>query len=297
MVTDEKKKKREEEAQAFLREREKLASQQGISSKAAGERLISSEDAKLRGTPQAQAAQELEALRIQNLKEQEMSRQLETTAPPAEIIQIPELPDMRGSFEKLFFPTAEEGAARRMKAFGTESKIPAIAAGVAAGAGAGLLGAALIPAAGATAGGAAAGGGTAAGIGIAASFAKLFTAKSLLIAVGAAVVFTEKELSDSEKALTLSMTGAEQTIQKLRENSMPFEEAQLNLEVAEMNINELERAVKISSVINPRVIVTGASKYKTRILLAKQALARMRTELPVAQQEGRLAKARAGYGL
>lgn len=217
--------------------------------------------------------------------------------------QQPSTIDARSAFHKFLFPTAQEGANRRQETFGTTSKIPPIlAAGTIA-----ASGLASIPLALGSAGGTA--GATIAAESLAAptlstaatataatttgaSIAATLSTKALLT-LGTVAYFSNADLKDSDKALSESVAGADGAVAAVAKGEMSIGDAGDNLALVEATIKDLERTLKIASVSDPKTIITGGSKTRVKLILAKQHLARLRTDLLQADAKARANELRA----
>ncbi len=211
--------------------------------------------------------------------------------------------DSRSPFSKAFFPTAEEGAARRLQSFGTESKLPAIALGgaILATGGAGLVAAG--------AGGAAAGTAAVAAPAIATegsvaatSLISSTTATKLLLEAAAIFGITKQArvpnaLKDAEGISNQAMSGADAAIAAVRKGEWTPEQGKFAIDQAEQNLNDLEKALKIASSTNLRVFLSYGGRLSADIQRKRIHLNDLRVSLNAAGAQAQLNQARAQYGL
>ena len=201
----------------------------------------------------------------------------------------PEPTTIRQDLANTFNPSAQEGANRRLEAFGTTSKTPAIIAGIATGAAVGATGALLSSTLAANAAASPFGGaavtyldgatGTyvtqAPALTTATLFssartllAKALTGKNLLVG-GAVQAVLGAEIKDSFTDLNNAMSAADGSVGLVGSGTMSYAEAQNNVAYLEQAIVNMERALKYDFSYHR---ITGHNKERGAIIRARQKL-------------------------
>lgn len=270
-------------------------------------------------TDNALAGQKLAKLsqenRVNKIVTDEIGRNLTPTELSPEAQQtlqqqpVPE-PDNRSTFSKIFAPTAQEGAQRRLNTFGTESIVPPILAAGAIAATGGLATGLVAGGATATAAGTASTAGTVAAetgltagaipavstsigsivAGLAGSKTFLFSALSY--AAGKTSGEFKSSVKDGSASLYKLMDGASASVNDINNGLGTAEDAALTINAAESGIEDLERALKIYS-LNP---LNNVGKYRSQIFIAREQLNRLREKALINQQQQDLRIATQQYG-
>jgi hypothetical protein len=111
-----------------------------------------------------------------------------------------------------------------------------------------------------------------------------------LYLVDKAASYSEKDLKDNTQALSEVMSGAQASVEDLKNGveGASASKAQMDLALAEQAIRNLEDSINIAKIASPYRLLTGLDAQKVKLYQARQLLAQLRFDLQLGQAQANI---------